>query len=124
MTADPTPAPRPCVALRLAALLLVAALLPACVAYPVAVAPAPTDNYDRVWDAALRAADDAGIQIGAAEKATGYIAGSKGAIDAQIFVVRQADQSVRVQLDLKGPLEQDPGLSQRFSRAYDRYMGR
>jgi hypothetical protein len=90
----------------------------------VAVVPAPTDKFDRVWDSALRAADDVGIQVASAEKATGYIAGTKGAIQAQIFVLRQADGSVRVQLDLKGPLEQDPGLADRFSRTYDRYMGR
>ena len=122
MTTAATRSLRPRYAIRSLALLLLTALAPGCVAYPVVVAP--TDNYDRVWDSALRAADDAGIQVQAAEKATGYIAGSKGAIEAQIFVVRQADRSVRVQLDLKGPLEQDPGLSQRFSRAYDRYMGR
>jgi hypothetical protein len=97
-----------------------------CVAYPVAVvpAPAPADKYDRVWDSALRAADDVGIQVAGAEKSSGYISGTKGPINAQIFVLRQADGSVRVQLDLKGPLEQDPGLADRFSRAYDRYMGR
>ena len=109
------------------ALLALAALAAAghgCVAYPVAVAPAPADKYDRVWDSAVRAADDAGIQVTKTEKATGYITGTKGAIQAQVFVVRQADGSVRVQLDLKGPLEQDPGLSERFSQAYERYMGR
>jgi hypothetical protein len=97
-----------------------------CVAYPVAVvpAPAPVDKYDRVWDSALRAADDVGIQVTGAEKSSGYISGARGAIAAQIFVLRQADGAVRVQLDLKGPLDQDPGLADRFSRAYERYMGR
>jgi hypothetical protein len=38
--------------------------------------------------------------------------------------VRQADASVRVQFDAKGPTEQDPGLADRFSQAYDRRMGR
>jgi hypothetical protein len=104
--------------------LVLAAILHGCVAYPVAVVPAPSANYDRVWDSALRAADDIGIQVASAEKASGYIAGAKGPIQAQIFVLRQADGGVRVQLDLKGPLDQDPGLSDRFSRAYDRYMGR
>jgi ABC-type sugar transport system substrate-binding protein len=109
------------VALALAAL---AASAAGCVAYPVAVVPPPADKYDRVWDSALRAADDVGIQVAGAEKSSGYISGAKGAINAQIFVLRQADGSVRVQLDLKGPLEQDPGLADRFSRAYERYMGR
>jgi hypothetical protein len=103
--------------------LMLALLLSGCVAYPVAVV-APTSNYDRVWDSALRAADDVGIQVASADKAAGYMAGTKGRIDAQIFVLRQADGGVRVQLDLKGPLDQDPGLSDRFSRTYDRYMGR
>ena len=112
------------VAVALLALAVLAAAGHGCVAYPVAVTPAPADKYDRVWDSALRAADDVGIQIATAEKATGYMAGAKGPIQAQVFVLRQADGSVRVQLDLKGPLEQDPGLADRFSRAYDRYMGR
>lgn len=116
-------APRLALTLALAVL---AAAGAGCVAYPVAVvpAPAPADKFDRVWDSALRAADDVGIQVTGAEKSSGYISGAKGAIAAQIFVLRQADGAVRVQLDLKGPLDQDPGLADRFSRAYERYMGR
>ena len=126
------PAGRPAASARtrarvlLVAVLVLTALEAGCYAYPVAVTPvsAPVDKYDRVWDSALRAADDAGIQIASSEKATGYIAGSKGAIDAQIFVLRQADGAIQVKLDLKGPISQDPGLSDRFSKAYERYMGR
>ena len=35
----------------------------------------------------------------------------------------QADGSVRVQFNTKGPAQQDPGLGDRFSQAYDRRMG-
>ena len=81
-------------------------------------------HRDVVAGVRVRIGIDVGIQVASSDRSTGYIAGAKGAIQAQIFVLRQADGSVRVQLDLKGPLEQDPGLSDRFSRAYDRYMGR
>ena len=43
---------------------------------------------------------------------------------AALVVARQADGSVRVQFDAKGQTQRDPGLSQRFSQAYDRRMGR
>ena len=48
----------------------------------------------------------------------------KDGIDATVSVVRQADRSVRVQFDTRGAIERDPGLSNRFSQAYERRMGR
>jgi hypothetical protein len=41
-----------------------------------------------------------------------------------VVVARQADGSVRVQFDAKGPTQRDAGLSNRFSQVYDRRMGR
>lgn len=114
---------------RLASAAILAALattVHGCVVYePVPVtAPPAVSKYDRVWDSALRAASDTGIAVTVADKPTGTIRGSRGPIAVAINVVRQADGSVRVELDLKGPLDSDPGLSSRFYQAYDRYMGR
>lgn len=41
-----------------------------------------------------------------------------------VAVARQADGSVRVQFDAKGPTQRDPGLGNRFSQACERRMGR
>jgi len=88
--------------------------------YPVAQ-PA---NFDRAWHAALGGVQDAGVQVTSADPATGLIRGAKDGIDVTVVVARQADGSVRVQFDAKGATQRDPGLSQRFSQAYDRRMGR
>lgn len=108
------------------ALAVLTAAIHGCVVYepvPVGSYPAPS-KYDRVWDSALRAASDTGIAVAVADKPAGAIKGSRGAIAVAISVLRQGDGSVRVALDLKGPLDTDPGLSDRFYQAYDRYMGR
>jgi hypothetical protein len=81
-------------------------------------------NFDRAWSAALGALQDAGVQVISAEPNAGLIRGLKNGIDVVTTVARQADGSVRVQFDAKGLTQQDPGLGDRFSRAYDRRMGR
>ena len=101
------------------------ASLGGCVVYePVPAYYPARSNYDRAWNAALGAVQDAGVQIASADPATGLIRGGKGGIDVVVNVVRQGDGSVRVQFDAKGPTQQDPGLSDRFSQAYERRMGR
>lgn len=99
--------------------------LAGCVVYePVpAYTPGPA-NFDRAWNAALGAAQDAGVQVASTDPGTGLIRGSKDGIDVTVVVARQADGSVRVQFDAKGPTQRDPGLSNRFSQAYERRMGR
>jgi hypothetical protein len=100
--------------------------LPGCVVYePVPVYP-PTapSNFDRAWNAALGGVQDAGVQVTSSDPATGLIRGTKDGIDVTVVVARQADGSVRVQFDAKGPTQRDPGLSNRFSQAYERRMGR
>jgi len=82
------------------------------------------NNFDRAWSAALGGTQDAGVQVNSAEPSTGLIRGTRDGIDVTVTVARQADGSVRVQFDAKGPTQQDPGLADRFSRAYDRRMGR
>ena len=96
-------------------------LLAGCVVYePVPYSAGPS-TFERAWQAAVGGAQDAGVQIASAEPSTGVIRGRKDGSDVSIVVARQADGSVRVQFDSTG---QDPGLADRFSRAYDRRMGR
>jgi len=105
--------------------ILVGAPLAGCVVYePVPAYYPGGSNYDRAWSAALGGVQDAGVQVTSAEPASGFIRGGKDGIDVVVTVARQADGSVRVQFDAKGPMQRDPGLSDRFSRAYDRRMGR
>lgn len=108
-----------------AAFTLGSALLTGCVAY----APYPgyyvsSSTYERTWSATVGAVRDAGVQVTSEDAASGLIRGSKDGIDVIVTVARQADGSVRVQFDSKGPTERDPGLANRFSQAYDRRMGR
>jgi len=91
---------------------------------PVPYYVVPQSNFDRAWNAALGGAQDAGVQMTTVDRATGLMRGTKDGIDVTVSVVRQADGSVRVQFDSKGPTEKDPGLANRFSQAYDRRMGR
>jgi hypothetical protein len=104
------------------ALALQGALISGCVVYEPY--PAAPSNFDRAWNAALGGVQDAGVQVTSAAPATGLIRGTKDGIDVTVVVARQADGSVRVQFDAKGATQRDPGLSQRFSQAYDRRMGR
>ena len=110
----------------LLALGLGSTLLAGCVVYePVPAYTVSTPaNFDRAWNAALGGVQDAGVQVASAEPATGLIRGTREGIDVTVVVARQADGSVRVQFDAKGPTERDPGLANRFSQAYDRRMGR
>jgi hypothetical protein len=104
---------------------LVSALLAGCVVQePPPPYYVPQTTFDRAWNAALGGVQDAGVQLSSADKAIGLIRGSKDGVDVTVSVVRQADGSVRVQFDSKGPTERDPGLANRFSQAYDRRMGR
>ena len=91
---------------------------------PVPYYVVPQSNFDSAWTAALGGAQDAGVRLSSSDRATGLMRGSKDGIDVSVSVVRQADGSVRVQFDAKGPTERDPGLGDRFSKAYDRRMGR
>jgi hypothetical protein len=103
--------------------ILGAAGLAGCVVYEPAPVASPS-KFDRAWNAALGAVQDAGVQISSAEPSTGVIRGTKDGIDVNTLVVRQADGGARVQFETKGPTQNDPGLSNRFSQAYERRMGR
>ena len=97
--------------------------LAGCTYYGVPATPSEP-VYDRAWSAAVGGAQDVGVQVTSADPATGMIRGTKDGIDVSVVVARQADGSVRVQFDSTGPTQRDPGLSNRFSQAYERRMGR
>ena len=84
----------------------------------------PQPVFDRAWNAALGAVQDAGVKLSSAVRETGLIKGTRDGMDVTVSVMRQANGGVRVQFDAKGPTEKDPGLADRFSKAYDRRMGR
>jgi hypothetical protein len=106
---------------------LATALLSACAteepppppAYPVRVS-----SFDRSWAAAVAAARDAGVRVTAEDRAQGLIRGDKDAVAVSITVRTQADGSVRVEINTRGPAGQDKPLADQLSRAYDRRMGR
>ena len=103
---------------------LAVAQLPGCVVYE----PYPGyyypggNNFDRAWNAALGAVQDAGMQVQSSDPSTGVIRSASNAGDAVVTVARQADGTVRVQFNSKGPAQQE--LAGRFSQAYERRMGR
>jgi hypothetical protein len=108
----------------LVAALLGGALLSGCVVYePYPGYYTRSSSFDRAWSAALGGVEDAGVVVASADPAAGLIRGAKDGIDVIVTVTRQADGR-RVQFDAKGPTQKDPGLADRFSRAYDRRMGR
>jgi hypothetical protein len=97
------------------------ALAGACVVYsPV---PAYPSTYDRAWNAALGALDDAGVRVTSADAASGVIRGARGDIDVSVTVTRLTDGRTKVQFDSKDT-QRDPTLADRFSQAYERRMGR
>jgi hypothetical protein len=102
-----------------------AALWGGCVVYePVAVPAYSGSSYDRVWNSAMGAAEDAGVKITSTDRTTGIIRGVTNSADVTISVISQADGRTRVEFSSKGPKGQDPDLSERFTSFYNRRMGR
>jgi len=106
-------------------LVVLTALVGGCVVYePVLMPPDPGSSYDRVWNSALGAAEDAGVKITSADRATGTIRGVTSSSDVTILVISQADGKTRVEFSSKGPKGADAGLDERFTGFYNRRMGR
>jgi len=106
-------------------LVVLTALAGGCVVYEPMPAPAYYgSSYDRVWDSALGAAEDAGVKITSADRATGTIRGVTPSSDVTILVISQADGRTRVEFSSKGPKGADAGLNERFTSYYNRRMGR
>ena len=111
---------------RAAVMLLLAAMVWAsgCYYYPApAYGPGPT-SFDRSWDAARGAAYDEGVRLTGEDRSRGVITGVRGDQDVAINVFTQADGSVRVEFNARGPQGANSDLASRLSRAYDRRMGR
>ena len=111
------------------ALILLSVQLGGCYYYagppPGGVAPPPSaSNYDVVWNNALRAAEEIGIQITSVDNGAGIIYGKRGSTDVKVLVARQNDGRTRVELDMKGQKPETQVLANDFFGAYDRYMGR
>jgi len=114
--------PRPLLAL----LVVLTALVGGCVVYEPVPVPSSSygSSYDRVWNSALGAAEDAGVKITSADRATGTIRGVTSSSDVTILVISQADGRTRVEFSSKGPKGADAGLNERFTSYYNRRMGR
>jgi hypothetical protein len=109
----------------LALMVVLTALLAGCVVYePVYVPSSSGSSYDRVWNSALGAAEDAGVKITSADRATGTIRGVTSSSEVTILVISQADGKTRVEFSSKGPKGADAGLNERFTDFYNRRMGR
>jgi hypothetical protein len=107
-------------------------MIAGCVVYgPVPPPPPPEPVYsyrpvtfERSWNAALDAMEDAGVRIVSADRNTGIIKGVKDSADATVTVRMQADGRVRVGFSAGGPSGHDQGLADQIYRAYERRMGR
>lgn len=109
----------------LALLVVVLALVGGCVVYePVVMPPYSSSSYDRVWNSALGAAEDAGVKITSADRSTGTIRGVTNSSEVTILVISQADGRTRVEFSSKGPKGADADLNERFTGFYNRRMGR
>jgi len=117
---------RPAALFRRAAETLLAAallLIAGCYYAPPPYAPAPT-SFDRSWEAARGAAYDEGVRVTGEDRSRGVITGISNGQEVTINVFRQADGSVRVEFNARGPQGTNNDLAGRLSRAYDRRMGR
>ena len=104
---------------------LLAAAGAGCTYYQVAPAPQSGPSvFDRSWNAAQAAAEDVGVSVYMADRASGTIRGTTANDEVTIRVLTQADGSVRVEFSAKGGPGSDPAVTQRLSDAYDRRMGR
>jgi hypothetical protein len=106
-------------------IVVLTALVGGCVVYdPVVMPPYSGSSYDRVWNSALGAAEDAGVRITSADRSTGTIRGVTNSSEVTILVISQADGRTRVEFSSKGPKGADADLNERFTGFYNRRMGR
>ena len=89
--------------------------------YPAA---APSDPFAMPWNAAMGAMGDAGLTVVVADRPSGTIKGTRGAVEGTILVRTLADGRVGVEISARDPNRQDPGVVQRLTNAYNARMGR
>jgi hypothetical protein len=104
-------------------LFLVTVLFPACAYYEPVPGYYPSSSYERAWESALSAAEDVGILITYTDRGSGTIQGRKGYTDVDIYVIRQADGRLRVELNLRRPEDEHRNLAERFRQSFERHMG-
>jgi len=80
-------------------------------------------TFNQAWNAASGAMYDQGVQVTREDRANGIIEGTRGSQRVSSRVITQNDGRVRVEFNVAGAQE-DPGLPDRLSRAYDARMGR
>jgi hypothetical protein len=91
-----------------------------CVVYEPVPAPAyHGSTFNRAWDSALGAAEDAGVKIISADRNTGLIRGVTSSAEVTISVTTQADGNIRVAFSNKG----ESDLNDRLAGFYNRRMG-
>jgi hypothetical protein len=107
-------------------MVVLTALWGGCVVYEPVYVPSSSygSSYDRVWNSALGAAEDAGIKITSTDRGTGTIRGVTSSSEVTILVISQADGKTRVEFSSKGPKGADAGLNERFTSYYNSRMGR
>jgi len=111
-------------------LALTVAMIGGCTYYQTAPGTYTTSStssvskFDRSWSATVGAFADEGVRVTSEDRGAGVIQGTRNGIHVTGDVRRQADGSVRVQLDTSGDTSQDPGLIDRITRSYQRRMGR
>ena len=108
-------------------LVATSALIAGCViapppSYPIIVSAPP--SFDRSWDAALGAAQDAGVQVTLADRTGGLITGTKAGAAVTIELRRLSDNSLQVRFSAPDSKEINPKLDERLLSAYNRRMGR
>jgi hypothetical protein len=110
----------------LALTVVLATFVAGCVVYEPVYVPSSSygSSYDRVWNSALGAAEDAGIKITSADRTAGAIRGVTSSSEVTILVISQADGRTRVEFSSKGPKGADASLNERFTDFYNRRMGR
>ena len=98
--------------------------LPGCVYYPTSYGYVAPASFDRSWDAAVGALADNGLAITSQNRDAGVVSARRGGVDVIANVRSQPDGSVRVEFTARGKVNEDPGLVDLVSAAYDRRMGR
>lgn len=81
-------------------------------------------KYDRAFDAAVGAAQDIGVDVTRADRAAGRIAGTKAGVEVSIWLQWQPNGSTKIEFNAPGGAETSPKLSDQWTAAYNRRMGR
>ena len=106
--------------------LLAAVLLSACYygPYPTEAVSVPVNTYEQSWSAAVNGAQDAGVRITNADRASGVIRGVKPPMDVTITVLGMAEGRTQVSINVKGAPQEEGALTRQITDAYNRRMGR